>query len=929
MSGEKKKKAPPTDFGGAPPPMGATQQTQQQQFQPSEYSSMYTQQPPAPDNYTAFDANAFVSKVPPADYTPFQAPQTQYVPPQQQYAAPPQPQFVPPPQPQYSNPPQPQFATPPQPQYATPPQPQFVSPPQQQQYAQMQQLSNASPQLSYIQPTSTSSSGSTLASEAPRQRKNKGAAPDDYKELPLPSGFYRHSYKVEGLGVFPNEPQFNLRYTAATHNWDSFADQNPHDRGKYTLIQEELGYTTSLLVLVTMYNEDADLFVQTMGGVYECIEYLVEREAEAGLNAKNIVVAIICDGRSKCPKDVKMALELLGCYQSDEKIMTDFQDNPVQAHIFEHTSKNHVIFKDELRTDLRSEFSKVEVQYLLCMKEHNRKKIDSHGWAFKAFAPLLKPDVIVLFDMGTKPERKALYHLWMHFKDEPTLGGACGEIQVRVDGKNEWERTWKLLTDPLLASQNFEYKMSNILDKSLQSVFGYITVLPGAFSAYRYAAIKGKPLHEYFLREHTPAEDEEEKEVGTCASILTANKYLAEDRILCFEVFTKADEEWIMRYVKEATANTDAPDKLSIFLNQRRRWFNGSMFAFLSAFASMGAISRSDHTAKRKALFYIEMIYLMVDLIFSLLGPMFFYGVFISMWAEFWRKLGTSNKWDEDLINGINTSMTFIYSLFFFFGMLLFIGNKPQGSSIVYLTLSVFWGLMIIFVLVLIVMNGIRTFGEARDDPSLKSYWQALTYIFSLLMTYGLYIISSAVFRDIAHVFTSMPGYLVLLPTYINMMLVFALCNIHDVSWGTRAEDPESKDLPRNKMANGKVVLKDWSHEEGLTIDVDSLQRRLNTSDNKEKFTDREDRKKARKQKRASTQDDRNQTVRMILLLLFITLNMGGAMAVTYFGVVQMDETFKSIYGGIIFGAVFGFAAIKFFGCVYFVIKTPSHRMKL
>jgi chitin synthase len=48
--------------------------------------------------------------------------------------------------------------------------------------------------------------------------------------------------------------------------------------------------------------------------------------------------------------------------------------------------------------------------------------------------------------------------------------------------------------------------MSNILDKPLESIFGWITVLPGAFSAYRYIALQNDtvgegPLKQYFLGE--------------------------------------------------------------------------------------------------------------------------------------------------------------------------------------------------------------------------------------------------------------------------------------------------------------------------------------------------------------------------------------------------------------------------------------------
>lgn len=71
------------------------------------------------------------------------------------------------------------------------------------------------------------------------------------------------------------------------------------------------------------------------------------------------------------------------------------------------------------------------VQILFCLKEQNKKKLNSHRWFFNAFGPLIKPNgkpkytlfatllifgpviiVCVLLDVGTKPTGTSIYELW-------------------------------------------------------------------------------------------------------------------------------------------------------------------------------------------------------------------------------------------------------------------------------------------------------------------------------------------------------------------------------------------------------------------------------------------------------------------------------------------------------------------------------------
>lgn len=341
----------------------------------------------------------------------------------------------------------------------------------------------------------------------------------------------------------------HMRYTAVTCDPDDFVERG------YKL-RQTIGRTlreTELFICVTMYNEDEVGFTRTMHAVMKNISHFCSRSKSrtwGDTGWQKIVVAIVSDGREKIHPRTLDALAAMGVYQHG--IAKNYvNQKAVQAHVYEYTTQV------SLDSDLKfkgAEKGIVPCQLIFCLKEKNQRKLNSHRWFFNAFGKALNPNVCILLDVGTRPGTNSLYHLWKAFDTDSNVAGACGEIKAmkgRFGGN---------LLNPLVASQNFEYKMSNILDKPLESVFGYITVLPGALSAYRYHALQNDetghgPLSQYFKGETLH---------GQHADVFTANMYLAEDRILCWELVAKRQDRWVLRYVKGCKGETDVPGKSSL-----------------------------------------------------------------------------------------------------------------------------------------------------------------------------------------------------------------------------------------------------------------------------------------------------------------------------------------------------------------------------
>ena len=73
----------------------------------------------------------------------------------------------------------------------------------------------------------------------------------------------------------------------------------------------------------------------------------------------------------------------------------------------------------------------------------------------------------------------------------------------------------------------------------------------------------------------------------------------------------------ILRYVKSAVGETDVPEGLPEFINQRRRWLNGSFFAATYAIAHIGQMLSSGHSVSRKVVLSIQAFYNIINLIAS------------------------------------------------------------------------------------------------------------------------------------------------------------------------------------------------------------------------------------------------------------------------------------------------------------------------
>lgn len=133
-----------------------------------------------------------------------------------------------------------------------------------------------------------------------------------------------------------------------------------------------------------------------------------------------------------------------------------------------------------------------------------------------------------------------------------------------------------------------------------------------------------------------------------------------------------------------------------------------------------------------------------------------------------------------------------------------------------YIISFVVFGLIQLYLIVLSLFLVIRALtgkghGQEAIDVShggqefFKTFFSSTSsgiILIALAATFGLYFVASFMYLDPWHMFTSFPQYMLVMSSYVNILNVYAYCNWHDVSWGTKGSD-KADALPSAQVTKG------------------------------------------------------------------------------------------------------------------------------
>ncbi|KAL9114526.1 MAG: hypothetical protein Q9227_001607 [Pyrenula ochraceoflavens] len=340
----------------------------------------------------------------------------------------------------------------------------------------------------------------------------------------------------------------------------------------------------------------------------------------------------------------------------------------------------------------------------------------------------------------------------------------------------------------------------------------------------------GRPLDQYFHGDPSLAKLYRSK--GTEGmGLLKTNMYLGEDRIICFETVLKAGTPWHLGYVKAAKAETANSGEMADFIVQRRRWLNGAFAATLYSIRHFHRLYRSDHSRTRLALLHVQLFYNIVKLLlswFSLAGFLLTLFIVNEVSGDPPPNTQASGFPFGKATSVINAILQIIYICTIIVQFILALGTRPHAAWWSYFVSFCIFGIIQVYFLMNVTyifkrVADVRFKASTQDAKNfeyINTYYSDigdLTIIISGVAVFGVYIVAGLLHLDFWHIFTSYAQYNWVLPSYTNILSIYAFSNFNDRSWGH--ENPHAEPAFQSSS-----TLKTGTNQQTIVEEVDRPQ---------------------------------------------------------------------------------------------------------
>ena len=245
-----------------------------------------------------------------------------------------------------------------------------------------------------------------------------------------------------------------------------------------------------------------------------------------------------------------------------------------------------------------------------------------------------------------------------------------------------------------------------MIDKSFESFFGFLSYLEPTLSGYRWDALRKRKgcnniLDDVYLKTITDGEYVNSNKFSWNKATL----YLAEDRMLCLEIFSRKD--YTLKYIPAVRCFVDPIKHLTSFLNERRKLINRSWFSMRYIInICWGEVLVSNHNIFRILMFYLLMMFKGLEMLTTYFSTSIYVTVVYYVFDEFVGKYRINPEGSVgDVSGGILFFFVAIMGAIVFYSLMYRVKERVDKFHLYSTILSVGFTMFFGFVVYLIVMT--------------------------------------------------------------------------------------------------------------------------------------------------------------------------------------------------------------------------------